>query len=81
MDVILLEFILNLFVEVKKFGVIKFLVNLVGLQIYGIVESIFEDDWDRIMNVNFKSMFLVSKQLVLVIRYNGGGGIVYISFI
>ncbi len=80
-DVTSPESILNLLAEAKKLGAIKFLANSAGLQTYGTVESTSEDDWDRTMNVNLKSMFLVSKQLVPAIRHNGGGGIVHISSI
>lgn len=71
----------NLRTEAKKHGPIKFLANSAGLQTYGTVESTSEETWDKTMNVNLKSMFLVSKQLVPEIRQNGGGGIVHISSI
>lgn len=80
-DVTSVESILNLRIEAKNYGDIKFLANSAGLQTYGTVESTSEKAWDKTMDVNLKSMFLVSKQLVPEIRQNGGGGIVHISSI
>ena len=63
------------------FGEVKFLANSPGLQTYGTVDSTSEEDWDRTLNVNMKSIFLVSKEIIPLIRKNGGGGVVNISSI
>ena len=63
----------------RAFGPIKYLANSAGLQSYGTVDTTSEEDWDRTLDVNFKSMFLVIKQVLPEIRRNGGGSIVNIS--
>lgn len=62
-----------------ELGPIKYLANSAGLQTYGTVESTSEEVWDTTMDVNLKSMFLVSQQVIPQIRNNHGGGIVNIS--
>lgn len=65
--------------EAEQFGPIKYLANSAGLQTYGTVETTSEDTWDQTMDVNLKSMYLVSQQVIPQIRKNDGGGIVNIS--
>ncbi|MBX2872738.1 MAG: SDR family oxidoreductase [Saprospiraceae bacterium] len=67
--------------EAKQLGAIKYLANSAGLQTYGTVDSTSEQSWDKTMDVNLKSMFLVSQEIVPEIRSNEGGGIVLISSI
>ena len=62
-------------------GPIGYLANSAGLQTYGTTDSTSIDTWDRTMNVNLKSMFLVSKHVLPEMRKGGGGGIVHISSI
>lgn len=65
----------------KVIGPIKFLACSAGLQSYGDVETTTEEAWDQCMDVNLKSMFLLSKAILPEIKKNGGGGIVNISSI
>jgi len=67
--------------QVKHLGPINYLANSAGLQTYGIAETTSEEDWDKCMDVNLKSMYLVSREVIPEIRANGGGGIVNISSI
>lgn len=55
---------------------IDVLVNNAGFGFTGTVTSIAEDDWDRLMAVNVKGVFLCSKHVVPVMRRQGGGVIV-----
>lgn len=64
---------------VRAFGGVDILVNNAGIQTYGTVESMPEEEWDRTININLKSVFLVSKYIVPEIRKRGGGAIVNIS--
>ncbi|HWQ14127.1 MAG TPA: glucose 1-dehydrogenase [Roseiflexaceae bacterium] len=64
---------------VAAFGGIDVLVNNAGIQTYGTVETMPEEEWDRTLNVNLKSVFLVSKYAVPEIRRRGGGAIVNIA--
>lgn len=62
-------------------GPIHYLANSAGLQTYGTLDTTTEKLWDETLDVNLKSMFLVSQQVLPKIRENGGGGIVNISSI
>jgi NAD(P)-dependent dehydrogenase (short-subunit alcohol dehydrogenase family) len=61
------------------FGRVDVLVNNVGIQpldSYRNVEDTSEEMWDRILDVNLKSAFLMSKYAIPEIRKQGGGAIV-----
>lgn len=62
-----------------ELGPVKYLANSAGLQTYGTLDTTTEKLWDDTLDVNLKSMFLVSQQVLPKIRENGGGGIVNIS--
>ena len=52
----------NVFANIQKtVSHIDILVNNAGIQTYGKVTTLEEEDWDRTMNVNVKSIFLCSK--------------------
>jgi len=64
---------------VAAFGGVDVLFNNVGIQppdSYLNVEQTPEEVWDRIMDVNLKSYFLMSKYAIPEIRKRGGGAIV-----
>ncbi len=63
----------------KDFGRIDVLINNAGYTIFcefPKLDEIDEADWDRIMNVNVKGAFLVSRAAAPVMRATGGGKIV-----
>jgi len=68
-------------VAASQLGPIQYLANSAGLQTYGTIDTTSEEIWDKTMDVNLKSMFLVSAQILPEIRKNGGGSIVNISSI
>jgi NAD(P)-dependent dehydrogenase (short-subunit alcohol dehydrogenase family) len=55
------------------------LVNSVGIQRYGTVETTSPQMWDEVFAVNVRSMFLLAKHAVPLMRRGGGGAIVNIS--
>ena len=61
------------------FGRIDAVMSNAGIEGNGTVETCGEDDWDRVMAVNLKGMFLVSKYAVPHLRAAGGGAILMTS--
>jgi NAD(P)-dependent dehydrogenase (short-subunit alcohol dehydrogenase family) len=60
-------------------GRVSALVNSVGVQRYGTVETTSIDTWDEVLNINLRSIFLCAKHVVPLMRSNGGGAIVNVS--
>ncbi len=63
----------------SKFGGISLLVNNAGMGVFGPVHEKSEEEWDRLMNTNLKSVFLVSRAVVPGMIRRGGGDIINIS--
>ena len=61
---------------VEIFGRIDVLVNNAGFGLAATVEETDEADWDRLMAVNLKGVFLGCKYVVPIMRRQGGGVIV-----
>ncbi|MGI9145845.1 MAG: SDR family NAD(P)-dependent oxidoreductase [Chloroflexota bacterium] len=67
---------------VDRFGGVDVLFNNVGIQpqeSYANVEATSEAMWDRILDVNLKSYFLMSKYAIPEIRRQGGGAIINVA--
>ena len=63
----------------KKFGKLDVLVNNAGTLSVSTVDTISEDDWDRVITVNLKGPFLMSRAALKEFRKNAGGTIVNIG--
>jgi 3-oxoacyl-[acyl-carrier protein] reductase len=63
----------------SELGPIRLLVNNAGMGLFGPVHEKSEEEWDRLMNANLKSVFLVSRAVVPAMIRRGGGDIVNIS--
>ena len=63
----------------NKYGRIDTLVNNVGILAPGNVVTLDESQYDKVMDVNLKSMVLVSKHAIPKIIESGGGSIVNMS--
>ncbi len=63
----------------RRHGRVSALVNSVGIQRYGTVETTAPETWDEVLAVNVKSMFLMAKHAVPLMRANGSGSIVNIA--
>lgn len=61
---------------VETFGGLDILVNNAGRGMIGTVETMAENDWDDIVAVNLKGVFLCSKHAIPEMRKRGGGSIV-----
>ena len=64
---------------VARFGGLDVLFNNAGMIIRRSVVELDEGDWDRVMDVNAKSVFLMSKFAIPAIRSSGGGTIINMS--
>jgi len=63
----------------SRYGKLDILVNNAAIVIRGSIEETSEDDWDRIMAVNMKGVFLGTKYAIPAMRRAGGGAIINIS--
>jgi len=64
----------------KTFGGLDIVLNCAGIIVRRSVVDLDEADWDRVMNVNAKSVYLVSKFAVPLMQSQGrGGSIINIS--
>jgi meso-butanediol dehydrogenase / (S,S)-butanediol dehydrogenase / diacetyl reductase len=63
----------------KKFGKLNVLVNNAGTLSVSTVDTITEEDWDRVITVNLKGPFLMSRAALTEFRKHGGGAIVNIG--
>jgi len=60
----------------EKWGTVDILVNNAGVELKRPVEETSEEDWDRILSVNLKSAFLMSKYVIPVMKRVRRGAIV-----
>ena len=66
---------------VERFGKVNVLFNNVGLGGSGMVTQVDEAKWDRVMDVNLKSMIMACKHAVPRMAEAGGGSIINVSSI
>jgi NAD(P)-dependent dehydrogenase (short-subunit alcohol dehydrogenase family) len=66
---------------VQSYGKLNVLVNNAGILFRAKIEETSEADWDRIMAVNVKGVFLGTKSALPAMRQAGGGSIINISSI
>jgi len=64
---------------VGRFGRLDIVVNNAGALLVATAEDTSEEDWDRVVNVNLKGTFLVSRAALPEMRKAGGGSIVNIG--
>jgi NAD(P)-dependent dehydrogenase (short-subunit alcohol dehydrogenase family) len=66
---------------ISAYGRLDILHNNVGIGGPGTVVEVSEEDWDRVLEVNIKSMMLMGKYSVPEMVIRGGGAIINISSI
>ena len=64
---------------VDNYGKLDILVNNAGILIRANIEDTTEEDWDRIMDINAKGVFLGTRAAIPAMRDSGGGSIINIS--
>jgi len=63
----------------SELGGIRLLVNNAGMGLFGPIHEKSEEEWDKLMSTNLKSVFLVSRAVVPGMIRRGGGDIINIS--
>jgi cyclopentanol dehydrogenase len=63
----------------SHFGKLDVLVNNAGVSQVGRVEETSAEDWDRVMDINAKGVFVGTKAALPAMRQAGGGSIINIS--
>ena len=66
---------------VRRFGGLDILVNNAGVLVAGPIEATTEAQWDRVMAVNVKGVFLVTRAVVPHLKRRGAGAIVNVASI
>jgi NAD(P)-dependent dehydrogenase (short-subunit alcohol dehydrogenase family) len=61
---------------VRDFGGVHILFNNAGIIRRASVVELSEEDWDRVMAVNVKAIFLMSREAIPVMERSGGGSII-----
>ena len=65
----------------KAFGRIDILINNAGIIRRGTIETVTEEDWDQVIEVNLKGTFNCCKAVVKIMKQQGCGKIVNVSSI
>ena len=66
---------------VDRYGKLDILVNNAGIAFRKSIEDTSVEEWDRVMDINAKGVFLGTKHAIPAMRQSGGGSIVNISSI
>jgi NAD(P)-dependent dehydrogenase (short-subunit alcohol dehydrogenase family) len=63
----------------REFGRVNVLVNNAGVLSVSTVESVSEEEWDRVIDTNLKGPFLMARAALPALRRAGGGAIVNVG--
>ena len=66
-------------VAVERYGRLDILMNSVGIGGAGSTTEVTEETWDRVLDVNLKSMVFISKYAIPEMIKTGGGSIINVS--
>jgi NAD(P)-dependent dehydrogenase (short-subunit alcohol dehydrogenase family) len=64
---------------IDRYGRIDVLINNAGIDVTLPIEELSIADWDRVMNVNLRAPFILSKQIMPLMKQRGKGHIVNIA--
>ncbi len=65
----------------KEIDDIDFCINVAGTNLCKTIDYVDPNEWDRVINTNLKSFYLICKYAVEIMKKNGGGRIVNVSSI
>ncbi len=65
----------------EQYGKLDILVNNAGFNFFKGIADTTEQEWDRLMNVDLKAVFLITQALLPMLKASGGGSVVNISSI
>ncbi|CAN7632562.1 SDR family NAD(P)-dependent oxidoreductase [Phenylobacterium sp. LjRoot219] len=65
--------------DLEQAGRLRILVNAAGILHLGTINEISEQDWDQLVQVNLKGVFLACKAVIPVMARLGGGAIVNLA--
>ena len=64
---------------IARFGKVDVLINNAGIALFKTLDETTDDEWDRVLNINAKGVFLGCKYVLPGMQKAGGGAIVNIS--
>ncbi|HTW98627.1 MAG TPA: SDR family NAD(P)-dependent oxidoreductase [Acidimicrobiales bacterium] len=67
--------------EVASKGAVGGLVNAAGILQIGTLRDVSESDWDRVLAVNLKSVYLTCRAVIPLLESTGGGAVVNLASI
>jgi len=69
----------KIFKKIKSFNNIDILINNAGLGIFNKIENISNSDWDVQINTNLKGSFMMTRNIIPMMKKNKNGKIVFIN--
>lgn len=69
----------EIFKKIKSFNNIDILINNAGLGIFNKIENISNSDWDVQINTNLKGSFMMTRNIIPMMKKNKNGKIVFIN--
>ena len=65
----------------KQINDLDFCINVAGTNLCEKIENINSEEWDRVLNINLKSFYMICKSAIQIMKKKNGGRIVNVSSI